>query len=79
MEVFYTVTIDATAQTVSAKVRIPQGANTDFTMANSSTFMTAADNLVWSDKADANTILTNGNRFSSAKVTGLPTAYATIQ
>ena len=64
---------------MSAKVRIPQGANTDFTMANASTFVTAADSLVWSDKADANTTLTNGNRFSSAKVVGLPTAYATIQ
>lgn len=79
VEVFYTVTINASAQTVSAKVRIPQGANTDFSMDDANTFGTPADSLVWSDKADANTTLTNGNWFSSAKIGGLPTAYATIQ
>lgn len=79
VEVFYTVAIDSAAQTVTAKVRVPQGANTDFSMGDVSTFITTGDNLVWSDKADANTTLTNGNWFSSAKVVGLPTAYATIQ
>jgi len=80
VEVFYTVAINEGAQNVSAQVRVPQGANTNFSMGNFDSFgTTGADLLVWSDKAVANTSGANGNWFSSAKVVGLPTSYATVK
>lgn len=79
IKVTYTTVLDAAANTVDAKVRIPEvaAAATLSTMGNAPAAPAAG--VVRSDKAVSSTTVGNGNWFTGYEVIGLPTATIDIQ